>query len=119
MAIEPKSRLYKVYGITTEERDLIKVYIQGAVYCWIKNRKNEPFSVRNLAGGENHEWEGTPLYALWKKQANSGKKGKLAIKNAGKDLGFLTKTVLSDDKRTFIVEKAEMVNSYRWVGGEP
>jgi hypothetical protein len=119
MAITPKSRLHKVRGIRDLEIATIKAYMQGAVYCWVKNRKDEPFSVRDLVGGENYEWKGTPLYALWTKQVNSGKKGNLAIKNAGKDLGFLTKTVLSDDKRTFIVEKAGMVNSYRWVGGEP
>jgi hypothetical protein len=34
-------------------------------------------------------------------------------------LGWLTKTVLAEDKRVFTVEKASMVNSYRWMGNEP
>ena len=119
MTIKPESELRNVHGISELEKSLIKAYMQGAVYSWVKNRKDEPFAVRDLAGGENYEWEGTPLFVLWEKQLRLGKKGDDATEDAAKDLGWLTKTVLAEDKRTFTVEKAGMVNSYRWVGNEP
>jgi hypothetical protein len=119
MAIKPESELRDVRDISELEKSLIKAFMQGAIYSWVKNRKDEPFAVRNLAGGENYEWSGTPLIALWEKQIKLGKKGDDATEDAAKDLGWLTKTVLAEDKRNFTVEKAGMVNSYRWVGGEP
>ena len=70
-------------------------------------------------GGENFDWDGTPLYVLYQKHINAGKSNALAIDAAAKDLGWLTKTVLQDDKRTFIPSKAGLVNHYRWVGNEP
>jgi hypothetical protein len=119
MSIQPTSELRDVHGITEDEKRLIKAYMQGAVYSWVKNRKNEAFAIRNLVGGENYEWSGTPLLALWEKQIKLGKRGDDATEAAAKDLGWLTKTVLSDDKRTFTLEKSGLVNSYRWVGDEP
>jgi hypothetical protein len=119
MAIKPETALRNVNGISELEKSLIKAFMQGAVYSWVKNRKDEPFAVRDLAGGENFEWEGTPLFVLWEKQLKLGKKGDDATEDAAKDLGWLTKSVLAEDKRTFKVEKAGMVNSYRWIGNEP
>ena len=50
---------------------VIKAYIQGAVYCWCKNCKmdnQEPiwFSASDLFGGDNYDWNGTPLLGLYK-----------------------------------------------------
>lgn len=117
--LTPPSELRDVYGITDTEKSLIKAFMQGAVYCWVKNRMGEPFAVRDLMGGENFEWSGTPLYALYLKHINSGKNDDAAIEDAAKDLGWLTKTVLSEDKRHFEAGKAGLVSSYRWVGNEP
>lgn len=119
MALKPQSELRNVNGISESEKSLIKAYMQGAVYSWVKNRKDEPFAVRDLVGGENYEWNGTPLFVLWEKQLQLGKKGNDATEDAAKDLGWLTKAVLAEDKRTFTVKKAGMVNSYRWIGNEP
>jgi hypothetical protein len=118
MFTEP-SDLRDVYGITDEQKSHIKAFMQGAVYCWVKNRQGEPFAVRDLMGGENFEWQGTPLYALYEKHIDGGKDNDSAIESAAKDLGWLTKTVLSDDKRTFEAGKAGLVSSYRWIGNEP
>jgi hypothetical protein len=119
MAIKPKSELRGVLAISELEKSLIKAFMQGAIYSWVKNRKNEPFAVRDLVGGENYEWSGTPLIVLWEKQIKLGKKDSDATDDAAKDLGWLTKTVLAEDKRNFTVEKVGLVNTYRWVGGEP
>lgn len=113
------SDLRDVHGITDNEKILIKSFMQGAIYCWVKNRMGEPFSIRDLMGGENFEWDGTPLYVLYTKHINSGKSNESAIESAAKDLGWLTKTVLSEDKRTFAAGKNGLVNSYRWIGNEP
>lgn len=67
MAIKPESELREVYGIDDFQKALIKAYMQGAIYSWVKNKKGELFAIRDLVGGENYEWAGTPLYALWEK----------------------------------------------------
>lgn len=53
-----------VYGIDGQ-RDNILSFLQGSVYCWCKNRKNEPFAARDLLGGDNYYWQDTPMMALY------------------------------------------------------
>lgn len=64
MSLVPTSQLRKVQGITQEQASLIKAFLQGAVYSWAKNRKGEQFAAIDLVGGDNFEWEGTPLIVL-------------------------------------------------------
>jgi hypothetical protein len=111
--------LRNVRGISEEDKSQIKAFMQGAVYCWVKNRMGEWFAVRDLMGGLNWIWHDTPLQVLYDKHANSGKDNEAAMEAAAKDLGWLTKAVLSDDRRSFDVRKAGLVSSYRWVGNEP
>lgn len=119
MALSPDSELRDVYGISDTEKTLVKAFMQGAIYCWIKNRKEEAFAVRDLMGGENFDWSGTPLQVLYDKHASAGKDDESACEAAAKDLGWLVKAVLAEDKRTFVAGKAGLVNSYYWVGNEP
>jgi hypothetical protein len=119
MALDPPSEVRAVRGITDEEIEGIRNFLQGAVYCWVKNRPNEQFALRNLVGGENFEWQGTPLYCLFEKHIQLGKADADAITAAAKDAGWLLKAVVSDDKRTFIHGDAGLANGYRWRGGEP
>jgi hypothetical protein len=42
----PKSEIKRVPGLTDEQRDSIKYFKQGAVYCWVKNRTGEPCDFR-------------------------------------------------------------------------
>lgn len=118
MSLTKKSKLRDVNGISETEKALIKAFLQGAIYCWVKNRKGEQFAARDLMGSENFEWKGTPLFVLYKKHKNGGKDHKSALKSAAKDLGWLMKAVLADDKRTFKVSKSGLVNSYCWIGNE-
>ncbi|MFA6102818.1 MAG: hypothetical protein WC721_11570 [Victivallaceae bacterium] len=115
----PKSELRSVRGIQDIEKATICAFMQGAIYCWIKNRPGEWFAIRDLMGGENFEWNGTPLYALYQKHIDDGKDNDTAIVSAAKDLGWLVKTVLNNDRRTFESGKSGLVNVYRWVGNEP
>jgi hypothetical protein len=118
MTIKPESEVREIYGITPHEIQLIKSFMQGAVYSWVKNRKDEPFAVRDLVGGENYDWTDTPLFCLWEKHIKLGKLPEAAENDAAKDLGWITKSVLKKDKRTFKVEKQGLVNTYLWVDNE-
>lgn len=119
MALLPPSELRTVQGITAEQELAIATFMQGAVYCWVKNRKDEAFAVRDLMGGENFSWEGTPLQVLYEKHINEGKNHDAAVEAAGKDLGWLVKSMLHADKRTFRAGHGGLVATYRWVGNEP
>ena len=117
MALTKPSQLRDVHGISERQKDLIKAFLQGAVYCWVKNRTGEEFAARDLVGGENFEWRDTPRYVLFEK--HNHKDHESALKSAAKDLGWLLKAVLSNDKRTFEARKARLVSYYRWIGNEP
>ena len=119
MSLRPFSEIRNVSGITDKEKYAIKHFMQGAVYCWLKNRSDEEFKVRDLMGGENLEWEGTPLQALYQKHIDQNKTYEQAFNSAAIDLGWLVKSVLHDDKRTFEVIDSDFVATYKWVGGEP
>lgn len=115
MALTEQSELREVHGISDINKSLIKVFMQGTIYCWVKNRREEPFAVRDLMGGINTNWEGTPLQVLYDKHSEAGKDDESANEDAAKDLGWLVKSVLAEDKRIFEARKAGLVNSYRWV----
>jgi hypothetical protein len=119
MTLNPQSELRDVSGISDDDKNLIKAFMQGAVYCWVKNRRDEWFAVRDLMGGPNFNWDGTPLQVLFDKHIEAGKYEDSAVKAAGIDLGWLVKTVLDEDRRTFEIIKEELVNKYRWDGNEP
>ena len=115
MSLTNLSEIRDVTGITKEEMQKICDFLQGAVYCWCKNRPKEWFSMRDLMGGENYYWQGTPLYVLYKKH-----EGRSAdpVNEAGKESGWLLKKVIHEDKRTFETKKEELVRKYRWTGEE-
>ncbi len=115
MALATPSELRDVTGISPPELAAIKAFVQGAVYCWVKNRRGEQFAVRDLVGGLNTDWTDTPLYPLYAKHVGKGKPSKEAAESAGRDLGWIVKTVLADDKRTFEASKGELVSQYRWL----
>lgn len=111
--------LRNVTKINEIELALIKAFVQGAIYSWAKNSENDKwFAVRDLFGGDNYYWQGTPLEVLWKKQKALGKSGEDAIEAAAKDLGWITKSVIHKDKRSFETRKAGLVRQYKWTGDE-
>jgi hypothetical protein len=104
-----KSEIREVHGISEEQKQRIMDFLQGAVYCWCKNRKDEWFAARDLLGGDNYYWEGTPMSALYEKSKDK--------EQAGIDAGWLLKRVIDNDKR-FFETKEEFVRQYRWNGEE-
>jgi len=91
-------------------------FLQGAVYCWCKNKKDIWFSMRDLMGGDNFYWQGTPLIVLFEKHKALGKDDESANKEAGKESGWLLKHVIDKDKRNFETKKEELIRKYRWDG---
>ena len=43
-----------VNGFTGWQLNLMRAFLQGAVYCWCRNRKDEWFAARDLLGGDNY-----------------------------------------------------------------
>ena len=115
MTLKVESKMRYNFKICDEDLTAIKNFLQGAVYCWIKNKEDELFAVRDLMGGENFDWDRTPLYCLYKKHKKLGKDNNGAIKEAGKDLGWILKLVLKDDKRLFESCDKGMTKGYKWV----
>lgn len=112
MILGTDTEVRKVTGISEiEERDICK-FLQGLVYSWCKNNKGW-FAMRDLMGGDNFFWEGTPLYVLYEKHKSQGKREQ-AVQDAGKDAGWLLKKVLFEDKRNFETKKDGLVRQYKW-----
>ena len=116
-----KSDLRKVSGLTDTETQRIKDYMLGSIYCWIKNQKDGDsslwFAVRDLVGGENTKWDGTPLDVIYKKHLHE-KTSDEAFEQAAKDIGWIMKSVIFEDKRLFETKKEGMVRKYRWITNE-
>jgi hypothetical protein len=117
MALKIDSEIREVTGLTVDEKEKIMDFLQGAVYCWCKNRKNEWFSMRDLMGGDNYYWIGTPLQVLYDKHENKGKDRDSSVKDAGKDSGWLLKKVLKNDRRTFDSKNEALIQNYIWIEG--
>lgn len=115
MSLTEKSQLRKVSGITEEQKNSIIYFLQGAVYCWCKKRKDQWFSLRDLMGGDNYYWESTPLLPLYLKHKYTNED---PVKEAGKDAGWLLKYVVANDKRIFETKKESLIRKYRWISSE-
>ena len=81
--------------------EVIKVYMQGAVYAFCNVKPDEPFSARILFGGNNRNWNGTPMQKLYDYQLKEGKTYDEAFELAARDAGRLLKAVLDRDSREF------------------
>ena len=115
MSLREYSEIREVTGITPEQEQRICDFLQGAVYSWCKNRKDEWFSMRDLMGGDNYYWDGTPLIVLYRKHENISID---PVKEAGKDSGWLLKKVIHQDKRVYETTREELIRKYRWVAKE-
>lgn len=113
MIVSGNNELREVSGISADEERDIMNFLQGAVYCWCKNRKNEWFSLRDLMGGDNYYWNDTPMIKLWEKHSNLKKAD--PVDEAGKDGGWLLKKVVQKDKRKFETKEEDMIRKYRWI----
>ena len=106
MALHPASEVREVTGISEAERTAISNFLQGAVYCWCKNRRDEWFSLRDLMGGENFFWQGTPMLVLYTKHEHISHD---PVTQAGHDGGWLLKRVIHNDRRLFETREAHRI----------
>lgn len=96
-----------VAGLSANQRQRIKDFIQGAVYCYCKNNPNEYFAARDLFGGENYRWERTALIDLYNWHENNGSNDPVGM--AGKDIGWLLLELLKISVNLNL-EKATLMN---------
>lgn len=115
MTLITNDKVRDVKGISYEQKKGILDFLQGAVYCWCKNNKGKWFSMRELMGGDNFDWKGTPLIELYNKHIELEKKDEEAIKGAGIDSGWLLKEVIHEDLRQFETRVLEQNRQYRWL----
>jgi len=58
--------------------------------------------------------QGTPLFPIYTKHEADQDD---PVKEAGKDAGWLLKSLLSSDKREFETKKENLIRNYRWITG--
>lgn len=118
MIVEDSS--YKnVRGFTEEELQRMRDYLLGAVQAWCRDRHGKWFAARDLLGGANYFWQGTPLMALYNYyMGQSAHDEDYSVKQAGRAAGHLLKRVLVEDsKRTYETYRG-YTRLYRWGGEE-
>jgi hypothetical protein len=109
-------KIPEVAGLNGNELERVRDFLQGAVYCWCKNRPGEWFSMRDLMGGVNRNWSGTPLSALYDRHIKEGKSPDEAFGCAGQDSGKILKKVIADDKKFEFETKTDaLIRQYRWI----
>lgn len=54
-----------VGGFTDDDTREMRAFLLGAVHVWCRDRHGEWFAARDLLGGANFFWQGTPLIALY------------------------------------------------------
>lgn len=107
-----------VHGISPNQLREMCIFLQGSVYCWCKNRPDEPFAARDLLGGDNYYWQRTPMEALYTYYLNGDEsRHEYAEEEAGKAAGRLLYQLLYNDKREFETW-VEYTRMYRWTGDE-
>lgn len=119
MSLEPLSEIRNVKNLNFNEKQRIFDFLQGAVYCWCKNRPNEWFSMKDLMSEENSNWDQTPLVYLLNKHKRMWDDNNKIIDEASKDSGWLLKKVINDDNRLFQTKKIKLgkeIRQYKWSG---
>ena len=98
----------------------VEATLQGSVYALVRNHKGDgfTFALRDLFGGPNWEWSGTPLYPIWEKclARKNGNEGE-AYRYAARVAGLILKNVLLKDRRAFKQKPGFGTQRYSWIAG--
>jgi len=114
MSFRSEQEIRAVTGISDDDLEKCRIFLQGAVYCWCKNRRDEWFALRDLVGGENTEWDNIPLDAIYRKHIANPSPEK-AFAEAARDAGWVLKHVIAHDQRLFDTRIDDDVRHYQWV----
>ncbi len=107
-----ENKIRSVRFISKGKTEEIKGFLQGAIRCYDKAVAGEWFSLRDLMGGENFDWNGTPLQDLYEAYQNRSD----ALKMAAKSAGWLLKAAIKEDQyRHYETKKEAFTRKYRWV----
>ena len=108
-----------VYGFTDEEIRQMCDYLLGAVHVWCRDRHGEWFAARDLLGGANYYWQGTPLIKLYEYYMElSDNDSDYSVRQAGRAAGHLLKRVLVHDSKRMYETRSGYTKQYRWIGEE-
>lgn len=101
--INGSQRIYKITAkLSIEEITNIEYYVKGAVYSYCNNKLSDAtnsdwFATYNLFGEKNYYWQ-DPIYKIYDWHIKQGCTNKQAFDKAGKDIGWILKSVLKQDK---------------------
>ena len=108
-----------VHGFIEREIQRMRDYLLGAVQAWCRDRHGEWFAARDILGGPNFYWQGTPLYPLYEYYLDKSEgDSDYAISQAGRAAGHLLKRVLIEDTKRNYETRQRFTREYRWVGEE-
>lgn len=117
--IEGENTYRNVHGFTECELQRMRDYLLGAVHAWCRDRHGEWFAARDLLGGANYFWQGTPLNRLYEYyMEQSDEDSEYSITQAGRSAGNLLKRVLIEDTKRTYETRSGYTREYRWVGEE-
>ena len=109
-----------IRGVSEPEIQRMLDFLFGAVRARCADCEGLQFAARDLLGGANYFWQGTPMEVLYDKYVTEGYSSDDAVKMAGKSAGHLLKRVLIEDKfRTYVLGDAGLANGYTWKGDGP
>lgn len=102
----------KIHAISETKAREIKNYLQGTIRFHDKVAAGKWFSLRDLMGGANFDWNGTPMQELF--EAYRGRSD--AFKVTAKSAGWLLKAAIEDDPcRRYETKKEAFTRMYRWI----
>ena len=108
-----------VHGLAEQELQRMRDYLQGAVHIWCRDRHEEWFAAKDLLGGANHYWQGTPLRRLYEYyMEQSDGNSEYSVRQAGRAAGHLLKRVLINDTKRRYETRQGYTREYRCVGEE-
>ena len=87
-----------IRGVEPEQIQRMLDFLFGAVRARCADCEGLQFAARDLLGGANYFWEGTPMEVLYEKYIREGYSSDDAVKMAGKSAGHLLKRVLIEDR---------------------
>lgn len=109
----------EVWCVEEPEKQRMRDYLLGDVQAWCRDRHGEWFAARDLLGGANYYWQGTPLMLLYEYYLeHSDGDEEYAVREARRAVGNLLKSILIEAPKRSYETRQGYTREYRWVGEE-